>query len=81
MKFCNRIAFDVTVSDPSETYVIGRNGCWKTQGVSIQEQAHVNTVALCPIGKQGILRAGFSLPLEDMDRLCTTWLKERGKIS
>lgn len=70
--------FDITVSNPHLTFTIGRNGCWRTQGVNVCGGS--TTVVLTPIGKRGLLRAGFSIPTEDMDRLCTTWLKERGKL-
>ena len=73
------IAFPITVSDPKDTFVIGRNGIWKVQGVEVMSLPN-ETVELRPVGKNGILNAGFSLPIGDMDRLCTTWLKERGKL-
>jgi hypothetical protein len=72
------ISFSITVSDPKDTYTVGRNGYWKTQGVQVTKQPMFENVELSPIGKKGLLNAGFSIPIEDMDRLCLTWIKERG---
>ena len=74
------IQFSITV-DPTDTYVVGRNGVTKVQGLLIFDGICCdNTVELRPIGKRGILNAGFSIPKDDMDRLCKTWLKERGMM-
>jgi len=73
------IQFSITV-DPTDTYVVGRNGVTKLQGLDVMELGDRTTVSLNPIGKRGILNAGFSIPKDDMDRLCKTWLKERGMM-
>lgn len=67
---------DIPKDKIDNTFTIGRNGFWKTRGVEVMG-THSNTVILTPIGKNGVLRAGFSIPVETMDQICETWRKYR----
>lgn len=66
----------VDINRPKDTYVIGRNGTWKAQGIEVLHSQQ-DTVLLTPIGKRGVLNAGFAIPIETMDELCDKWLKNR----
>lgn len=68
--------FTLPVHRPKDTFVIGRNGVTEVQGLRIDHGIR-DDVIFTPIGKRGILRAGFSIPIETMDKLCSEWLKNR----
>jgi hypothetical protein len=69
--------FTLPVNRPQDTYVIGRNGVTQVQGLEILHGADDNVVLLTPMGKRGLLNAGFSIPIETMDKMCSEWLKNR----
>lgn len=68
--------FTINVNRPKDTIVVGRNGYWQSHGLEVMHTSN-ETITLTPVGKRGILRAGFSIPIEAMDELCDKWLKNR----
>lgn len=68
--------FVVPVHRPKDTFVVGRNGITQVQALEILHGSS-DVVILTPIGKRGLLNAGFSIPIETMDMMCSEWLKSR----
>lgn len=69
---------DIPKDKIDETFTIGRNGTWRVRGIEVLRGIFTsNCVTLTPIGKNGVLRAGFHIPLETMDQICETWQKYR----
>jgi hypothetical protein len=68
------MAFTIKVPNPKETYCVGRNGVFDVQAIEVLGCDGGKSVALTPIGKRGLLNAGFKIPKDVMLDICNRWL-------
>ena len=64
-----------------DTYVTGRNGTFLCRGIEVYASIVRNVATVTPIGKRGVINAGFQIPAESMDEICEKWIAMRQKFT